>query len=240
MATLIEQVITEVPRFADDFVEVLAGPKRFLSARDLNDSSTLRSALVFYVLALLAAYIFYLPFQPAGIDTGIYIAKLLIYSVFTTLALTSLLLLSWRIVGGRAPLRAYFVATLYLSAIGTVLFSLGALISKGLFQVYAPEHLAAFISFVDSAVIFDFRTLKSQPVMQLVHLSVFPWAMAAFFAFAEASFWTYIILFWGGYRKLNALSRRRSVLAFVVWLLLMQPFGLLAGLGARAMRLMIF
>jgi hypothetical protein len=238
---LIQRVIAEIPSFTSNLLDFSAGPKTFLARKDLAAKSVLTGALTFYVLCLLISFVLYLPFQPKDTNVSLYIAKTLVYSVVICLVLTAITRLAWRCVGGRVRLRVYFVVSLYLFGLLTLLASLAALVAKGVVRVYAPDQLNQFITFVDQAAMLNAG--KGIAWLQTVSASEQLSVTAAYLLWVvlgQAAFWTYLLLTWGTYRSRNGLSQGRSVTALLLWYVFLLPACYLMIIGAQALDLMLF
>jgi hypothetical protein len=62
MKDLLEAIATYIPRFLNNFIEIVAGPKKFLMQIDFNRSDTMKNAASFYIISATLAIFLEIPF----------------------------------------------------------------------------------------------------------------------------------------------------------------------------------
>ena len=193
MNDFLKELWKEIPRFLEDFVDLLTGPKAFLGNR--KNELGLRAPIVFYVISVAIASVLYLPFLHPGTNIGIYLVELVALGALAVVLNTLVYSAAWRLVGGKAQFRHYVVLTFYVFGIVTILSALTTLGSKGICKVYQPESLDDFIKLMDR--LFTHPFFRLNPTDPMFKSGVVFWAMC-FFELGALAAVSWLIATWGG------------------------------------------
>jgi len=113
--------------------------------------------------------------------------------------------LAWRIVGGKATVRSFFVTYAYFFGVLIVIYTLFMLLGEGVFKVFEPELYARVIE----------AKLNKQTIPDFSGSNI-PWVSFGILVagFIFVSVWGFVA--WGAYRELNGLSKWRSFFAVMI------------------------
>ncbi len=195
---------TRCVQYASDYSLVLSHPKRFNDYRAANISGSIPRASYFLAVSLaLAIVLSPLLLPPEAFQwkfAAAYVVLDLLAFVVSALALRA----SWFFVGGRAPLKNlylifayhYGVLVVWSTFVVWVFDIVVRIFDPGIYSaLYNPDGTAGANSEMGSPVY-----LAALLIMYAGFLGMFAW----------------LIVGWGAYRKLNGLSRRRSIFAFLI------------------------
>ncbi len=212
MEEITTRFIKYFPQYLNEFGSILSGPKRFMAKRELHTSRLFYNSLHFLVLSLFVTVVARAPLLLPEDNLWIFLGSQAILCLMSVVLFAASLRLSWRIVGGKATFRSFFVAYAYFYGVIFVMTICVFLIAEGTFKFLEPE---LYIE-VRNAIINNTKqpTIHSSVIyIPLVILTV---------GYVALSVW-YIVA-WGAYRQLNQLSKRHSVAAFLISV----PFNALA------------
>lgn len=202
MKELIEKILAYLPQYLKDFGLLVSGPKQFMVQKNTGAEDVFNQALVFLGVSLVLVVVMTVPLLPPGTDLWAYVgAKAIVFVLAVTLYAVALRV-AWRLVGGKAPVRSFFVTYAYFFSAIAVVFTVFLLFGRGVFKVLAPDLYGQVIE----------AKLNKQPIPDISGSSVplisFGIHVAGFFLL---SLWGLIA--WGAYRQLNGLSKWRSFVA---------------------------
>ena len=224
MKELIEKILTCLPQYLADFGALISGPKEFIAQRNTRAEVTLVQSLVFFGVSVGLVVAMTAPILAPEKDFWTFFASRAAGSLLGV-ALTALsLLFAWRIVGGKAPARSFFVTSAYFFGAPVVVFCTFLLVSAGVFKVFAHDIFKEFM----------YALVNSQPMPDMAGSSI-PMLSLSIVAvgFVVVSVWCFIA--WGAYRQLNSLSKSRSFIAALVSGLLSLPIGFIVAFVELAM-----
>jgi Yip1 domain len=211
MKEILEQIATRIPRYFTDLLAVSIAPKRFIAERESEGQDALNDAFVFLGITLLIGYVVQIPIMPKQENVLLAFASYVaIFGLGLFITLIALLV-SWRLVGGRATLAQLFVCTAYLVGPMIIIVLVFTLCGDSMFRLSDPQ---------------GYRSFKLHPSTAVADGDVDPGSFAVmvmFFlaGFLAASVWFFVA--WGAYREMNGVSRTRSALAFVICNVLFIP-----------------
>ena len=159
------------------------------------------------------------PLAPSGTNLGIYAAKHGVIFLLNVSLYATALRLAWRLVGGKAIFRSFFVTYAYFFSVVSVALGFFVLLSVGAFKSLEPNLYAQCIPTIDRRCIDLFAESFSNSLALKISVSIFG------VGFAILSLWSFIA--WGAYRELNALSKWRSFLALLIMGVLVWPIVLI-------------
>lgn len=207
MHALVEKLMTALPIFGRQMSALLVGPKTAVLTQDLESEPALGQALTFVAVSFGIAYIAQIPFLPDTGNKELLFGMLAIQSALSFALNVVLVVLAWRIVGGKLAWRKVVVATCYFCGVTTLLFLGIFLIAAGTFKSIDPSIYQQVISYN----VADPSDLKNNSGYR---------AFSAIVVLAFVATYAWIFCVWGAYRELLQLSRLRSALALAIFLVL--------------------
>jgi len=212
MKELIEKILAYLPQYLTDFGSLISGPKRFMAEKNTKAEDTFVQSLVFLGVSLVLVVVMTAPLLPPGKDLWTYLVAEAVMFLLGVSLYAVALRVAWRLVGGKATVRSFFVTYAYFFGALVVVITVFMLLSEGVFKVLAPDLYAQVIE----------AKLNKQPMPDVSGSSV---PLVSFFilvvGFFLGSVWGFVA--WGAYRQLNDLSKWRSFVALMISGLLAWP-----------------
>src|SRR5215471_4551402 len=220
MKELIDKLIAAIPAYARQMIELLRDPRGFIEKIDLDSDDALKEALTFLAISFGLVFIAEIPLLPQKQS------KEILFGVSAVLAAVSfsvsvlLLLVSWKIVGGKLTFKKFVTVSSYFTGVSSLLLLIFTFLGVGIFNSIDPENaqLLRNDGWADPVDL-----MKSAGYRGL-------W-LAIGLGYVVAFIWIFRI--WRTYRELNAVSRARSALAFLIFALL-SPVAIALQLGMAA------
>jgi hypothetical protein len=205
MKELIEKILAYLPKYLTDFGSLISGPKRFMAQKNTKAEETFVQALVFLGISLVLVVIMTAPLLPPGKDIWTYLGTIAVGLLLGVSLYAVALRVAWRLVGGNAPIRSYFVTYAHFSGVIVIVSTVFLLLGEGVFKVLEPDLYRQVIE----------ANLNNQP-MPNVEDSYVPLISLLINAAGLflASIWGLVA--WGAYRQLNGLSKWRSFIALMI------------------------
>jgi hypothetical protein len=213
MKDLLDRTIALIPHYITDITDLISGPKCFLLQRTENGASHLADSLLFLALSFVISWFLDLSFLDR--DPFIQIGEDLSFFAFGVMAFGAALCLAWRLVKGRAEIKVLFVIHFYYAGVLWLMMALSAMAALGVLRATDAQLYEDYREAVAQGQILHFglnnyeRLHKSNaymPVLVVSHLVVL-----------MPLIWT--ISVWGAYRVANHLSKFRSAVAFMLFML---------------------
>jgi len=200
MKDLIDKLLAALPLYSRQMTALLLNPKKYILEQELESDSALQQALTFLAVSFGIAFIAQIPFIPSGQDKELVFGFLAIISALIFILNVALLILAWKIVGGKLAWRKLLVATCYFSSGSTLLSLAFCLLGEGCFKLLDPVLYQQTLNGIplDSGELFH----SAGYVTLLIFAGV---------AFSAVYFWIFVI--WGAYRQLMQLNKLRSAVA---------------------------
>lgn len=219
MKELIEKILPYLPQYLGDLGALLVSPKRFMAGKDTQAPDVFVQSLVFAAVSTALAVMVTMPLYPQKdlwTRLGAWAVEGLVDAALLALALRA----AWFVVGGRAPLRSFFVTCAYLSSGFAILLAMSFLLFAGVFRTFDPESYAWFVQQLGRPVTEAFSGPGAQITVanagrMLAILSVFLVSQIAIALWSVAA--------WGCLRALNGVSRWRSAGAMLIASILAVP-----------------
>ena len=197
----VETILHHLLRYLADFGSLVTGPKRFIAQKNTRAEDTFGESLIFLGISLglglfltVSLNLFWGDFW---LHTLLHIVTDLLFVSLCAIALR----LAWRLVGGKASVRSFFVTYAYFAGTMIVIFYVISLLGEGVFLVFAPDlHYPFFTEEIEVAF--------EQSSIFIVAVIIIGGGMLLLFLWS--------ILAWGAYRVLNGLSKWRSLVAFTI------------------------
>jgi hypothetical protein len=201
---LVDKLLAALPLYGRQMVALLLGPKTAILNQDLESESALQQAMTFLAVSFGIAYIAQIPFLPSGQNAELIFGVLAVQSALAFSFNIVMLILAWKIVGGKLAWRKVIAATCYFSGVSTILFTAFYLIAAGAFKTLDPEGYQQFMS----GVVTDPGDLLKSGGLQ---------AFVVLFGVAFLATYAWIFSVWGAYRQLMQLSKLRSGIALLLF-----------------------
>lgn len=212
MKVLIEKLLAAIPAYVRQILELLRDPEGFILKLDLDGEGTLTDAMTFLAVSFGLTFIAQIPLLPGKQDKEVLFGVSAVMAAVGFLFSVALLWFSWRIVGGKLSFKKFFTVTCYFSGVSTLLFLVVTLIGVGVFKSLDPENAKTMF---EGGVPDPVELSRSAGFLSLLVLLAV--------GFGLVCIW--ILKIWRTYRDLNQVSRARSSVAFVIYMLL-SPFAI--------------
>jgi hypothetical protein len=221
---LLERLVTLVPAYFADLIQLTTGPKRFLAQR----TSRWKDGLLFVAISFLLTFTIQLPLS--GTDPLLGAASEGAFVLGYVVLFGYAVVLAWRAVGGKAPIERFFAIHFYvagvLKLIMTVTFmTLVGVLRMGARSSYEEMNKAVYAGdmlwFVANA-----ERLMAEPAWQLATGLAVTGVLAML---------AWVVTTWGAYRDLNQASRPRSVVAFLIFCVACLPVHAITSMVANAL-----
>ena len=187
-----------------DYFLVLSHPKRFNDHRAVHIGISITRATFFFAISLVLSFALSIFLLPQYLSHWQVIAVQAILYLVTAILSVLVLRASWFVVGGRASLRSHFLIYSYHAGVLMIWATIVSWLSDIVLRVFDPALYVALYGVDHEETTGD--ELESLPY--LVGMAIVVAGLFVMFAW-----W---IVGWGAYRKLNGLSRTRSVIAFLI------------------------
>ena len=134
MAEIALRFLRYLPRYLREFGSLLSGPKRFMNGKQIHTERSFIDSLHFLILSLVITVAARAPLLPPGEDLWVFFGSQSVLCLMSVVLFALSLRLSWRIVGGKAVFRSFFVAYAYFFGAIFVVFVFVILIAEGVFK----------------------------------------------------------------------------------------------------------
>jgi hypothetical protein len=217
MQDFLKELAAAIPAYFEDLVLLVSGPKRFAADRIAKHHHPLKKSLIFLCISFLIVSVLLLPLGPS--DPWPLIGSAAIFTLFYTFAYAAVMHVAWRLVGGVASFRKVLPIYLYFAGVLELLMVITFLATAGAMKAVDPATYKELIDAIQGGNYFLFlnenmdRLLASRalrvgmPIELLCYCAILIWFIAG----------------WGAYRQLHGVSRLRSVIAGILFLLFSLP-----------------
>ena len=213
-------ILEYLPKYLADFGSLVSGPKRFLAIRNPSADDTYHESLVFFASSVFLVVVITVPLRPTGEAFSLYLGRQIVTSLLAVSLYAIALRLAWRMVGGKATVRSFFVTYAYLFGVIGVIVTLFCLLGEGVFRVFEPDLYARVIQLQQETgkivLPLDVRSEIPGYLDSSIPTVSFLLLVAGFLL---SSVWS--VFAWGAFRRLNGLSKLRSSIAMMI----MGPLG---------------
>ena len=212
MQELLEKILAYLPQYLSDFGSLVSGPKRFIAQENPDAEDSFTKSLIFVGVTLALITVMTTPLRPPEKDLWNFLGATAALSLLAVSLIAADLRVAWRLVGGKATVRSFFITYAYFFGMMSVLFVFFVLLSNGVFKVFAPDLYARVIE----------AKLKKQPTPNPSGSSV---PMVSFLILVVGNLLMFVwwLAAWGAFRELNGLSKWRSFAAMMIAGLLAWP-----------------
>lgn len=206
------KLLRSLPRYLREFGSVVSGPKLFIENKAVHTNRSFNDSIQFLLWSLAITVAARAPLLPPESDWRVFLGSQATLWLMSICLFVFVLRLSWRIVGGKAPFRSFFVTYAYFFGVSTVIYVFVLLVAEGVLKVFDRELYDAMRTAIING------TPKPKHEGSVLYISI----ALGLIGYTALSIW-YMVA-WGAYRRLNSLSKRRSAAAFII----SAPFNLLA------------
>lgn len=211
MKDLLEKILQYLPMYFIDFGQLFSGPKTFLQSKRAEPNA-FNNALIFISICLLLSNLMNYPLRPNNSDM---LAQTMASGVLWLIAISlgaAVLMICWRVAGGRAEPQAFFVVYLYQFGLVAVLSSAVQLAAFGFVKTVDRDRYGAFVATI--------RT--GRDLTGVVNRSAAMGAIVILLSgIALCCVWQ--VIAWGAFRDLFGAGRGRSAFVALLALLLSIP-----------------
>jgi hypothetical protein len=216
MKDLLEKILSYLPVYIPDLIHIVSRPKHFVAERNKGNEGDLIKAFTFLGVSLAIFFILQAPVTTLGRSLLNDTASRGILYLLSIVVFSAVLLLSWRIVGGKATYQGYLLTSSYYGGVIAIGLAIATLSSVGILRAFYPESKALFDKFVATGNISLVYNAESTVLRGIVV------SFLLFLVVAVPSF-VWGLIGWGAYRELNQLPRSRSCAALFLSILFYLP-----------------
>lgn len=223
MNELIKLIFAQIPKYLFNFFNLVSGPKKFVRERNVYTDQSLAEAMTFLAISYVLTLILKAPFIPADVNFWQYIATSGLLALIEMALMATALRFAWRLVGGRAPFGRFLITFCYYYAVAIIGLQVFTVLAYGFAKVWDPGLYAVLVEAykakgIRNPKVNDYVAEAAgsgdiRKVLPLAAVSLMLWV-----SLAVVSAW--IIAGWGAYRELTTLSKKRSVIAGLIFICL--------------------
>lgn len=233
-----EDLIPQAANLVNQLVSFVSAPRAFVRQLDFSADDVFRNALLFFALTVVLSVMLEGFFIPDESDFFESIKNTVIFQVLFLLVISGLLHLSWRLVGGEAGYRIHTILACYFVGVSMVIWSVGALLSKGYLKSRVGDQFEHAVEFINLLLIDS--ASRDDPLYQEIARN--PEVVNGLLIFAVgivlALIW--LLISWGAYRELNKRTMRQAALALLIFLVANYPVGWLFQIVQQAADIALF
>ena len=211
MKDMIEKLLAVFPAYVRQLIGIFSGPKKYVSNLDFDAPGALQDALTFIAVSYGIAQVSNLPWLSERQNKEEFFGLLAVVLALDLLLTIAIIVLSWKIVGGKFDLKRLTITYCYLSGVGALLGSIANWIGFGLAGLIDPVHFREMKQQASGALLLDLVEVVKSPAFLIVVGMI----CVGFFG---SYIWTFCV--WGAYRAMAGLSKARSAIAFGVYIIL--------------------
>jgi hypothetical protein len=203
---LLDKLFGALPLYSRQMSALLRGPKAAILQMDLESDSALQDALTFLAVSFAIAFIAQIPFLPDKQDKEMLFGVLAVQAALAFVLNVLIVVVAWRIVGGKLASKKILVASCYFCGVSTLIFLAFFLVAAGTYKLIDPvEYQEAMTGTADPFSLMDSGGYKAFfSLLCLGALATFAW----------------ILCVWGAYREFMHLSKLRSSIALLIFMTL--------------------
>lgn len=219
------KLLRYLPRYFVEFGSVFIGPKRYIGQKNLQTDKSFSDALLFLAVSLGLTIVMTAPLLPPDQKLWMFIGSQAVLILLIVTLWSIALRIAWRIVGGRATIKNFFITYSYYFGVMIIILTLFTLLSDGILKVFDPE---LYIKIIEA-------TLNNSQMPEVFGSNIFVISFAVMIVgYVLLSVWGFIG--WGAYRQINNLSKKRSFGALLImgplsWLIILVVSLVAAGMS---------
>lgn len=206
MKEIIEKLVGALPFFGRRLVALLPAPKSAVLALDLESDSALEEAFTFVAVCFGIAFLAQIPLFFGKESKEVLFGILAVQSALAFALNVVLAVLVWRVVGGKLAWKKVVAATCYFSGVSTLLFLFFSLVGAGAFKV---------LDGVGYQQVMSGNAADAAGLMASGGFKIF----IIFLGLGFVATYVWIFCVWGAYRELMQVSKGRSTVALILFVL---------------------
>jgi hypothetical protein len=200
-----------LPAYVSDLVSLMTNPRSFLSERSTENTDNWTKALQFFGITAFVCFIMVFTLVKKGDFITAFSRAVVVWAIgviFVSLAIR----IGWRVVGGKAALGSIILITIYAFSLSAIVTNCLLLVYFGVLNIFLPASAIEYMAIlqmkntkeiIDATEALNFN--RAFVIVTNIHNGV-----VGIFNLL------WIIVVWGVYHRLNALSRARSFVAFII------------------------
>ncbi len=208
MKDLVEFILKGLRGYLPVLVSVVGTPKRSILKLITNEPDKLNKALIFCGISIAIGFVFQAPLLKAGQDFVIIAGSMLALKIFALLTFAGVILLGFKLVGGKGDFETTLCAGLYIISPVYLFLIITHVISIGILSTYDPELATIWRSGQ------SLTPAQLQNFINAAPLSAVSLIVLRLFQFLISIIW--FIICWGTYRIIHQVSLARSVLVYFI------------------------
>jgi hypothetical protein len=229
MKELLEKLIGLIPAYFDALFPLVTGPKHFIAERLSSDESAMQKALIFLAVSFLIGWLLKIPLSRG--DPLLELGSDGVFVLICVLTYGGALYLAWRIAGGRAEIQKFLTIHFYYSGVLKLLETSTYVGAMGTIRAADP---ALYKEIYDAAYGGNIAAFVIKNSERLLASSGYRLSLCVqFVGYGVMLIW--IFIGWGAYRALNRLSKVRSAVAGLLFLVFCFPVAALTFVIANAL-----
>ena len=233
-----EDLIPQAADLVNQLVKFVSGPGAFVRQLDFSADDTFKNALLFYALTVVLSVMLEGFFISGGSDFFESVKNTVIFQVLSLLVISGLLHVSWKLVGGAVSYRVHTILACYFLGVSMVIWSVGALLSKGYLKSRVGEQFEHAVEFIN--LLLTGSEIRDEPVYQEIAHNPEVTNALLIFAVGIVLAMVWLLISWGAYRELNRRNRVQAGVALAIFLAANYPVGWLFQIVQRAADITLF
>ena len=219
MKELLERVLKELPTYLPDLVGLVSRPKRTIARLIDAAAGDLTRPLVFVAVSVAIGFLLQLPQLGKEQDFATLVASMAVFKVLALIGFAAIIHGCFLAVRGTASFNATFSVYLYLVSPLYIVLVVLEIASLGVLREYDPALAAA--ARINPSHVFD------RPDEFAAFAKAMPGHATAYLVLAVARIALFVgwgIACWGAFRRVHAVPRWRSVIAWLAAFVAFVPF----------------
>jgi len=233
-----EDLVPQAAELVNQLVKFVSGPRAFIRQLDFSADDTFKNALLFYALTVVLSILLEGFFVSGGGDFFESIKNTVIFQVLFLLVVSGLLHLSWKLVGGQVAYRVHTILACYFVGVSMVIWSVGALLSKGYLKSRIGDQYEHAVEFIN--LLLSDTAASAKPAYQEIARNPEVTNALLIFAAGFVLAMVWLLVSWGAYRELNRRSLAQAGIALAIFLVANYPVGWLFQIVQQAANITLF
>jgi hypothetical protein len=203
MKDLIDKVLIYLPQYLLNLGVLLMRPEKFINERNGDTDEDFANGLLFLAISLVMYSTMSLK-RPPSMDIWNYLVAQAIVNVLQVFVMAIGARFAWRVVGGQATVRRFFISYAYCSGAALIILSPFELLAQDFLKAGAPELYAEALEAQR-----EYKDFRSDNPAYATYSRIM---LAGYIAVSIWATWS-----WPTFRHLNGLSGNRSLMAYLIF-----------------------
>ena len=208
MKDLIEIILKSLAGYVPVLVSVVTRPKTSILKLITDKADKLNKALIFCGITIAIGFVFQAPLLHKGQDFVTVAGSMLALKIFAILTFTGVVVLVFRLLGGKGDYETTLCACLYIISPVYLFLIVTHVISLGVIASYDPELATIWRSS---------QSLNAEQIrefLSLAPLTAIGFLLLWVFRLLISIIW--FLICWGTYRTIHQVSLARSILVYLI------------------------